>query len=284
VPAKSAAMPPDALTRIAEALTSGDCTGTAEALNAGCQCVSLDRQALLDALARDPRDGALQALLAESRPHLFADSMAFVSARHVAAMAAVVAAIERVVALPAWEEMVLGWAPPMARQTTAAAGVFLGYDFHLGEGGPRLIEINTNAGGGLLNAILGRAQRACCPEVAEVMDALPDAATDLEDRFVDMFRSEWQLVRGDVPLRNIAIVDEAPQGQYLLPEFLLFQRLFERHGIAARICDPGELINSATGSAFTASPLTWSITALPTLLSRPHPALLCATPGWTVRR
>jgi hypothetical protein len=255
VPAKSAAMPPDALTRIAEALTSGDCTGTAEALNAGCQCVSLDRQALLDALARDPRDGALQALLAESRPHLFADSMAFVSARHVAAMAAVVAAIERVVALPAWEEMVLGWAPPMARQTTAAAGVFLGYDFHLGEGGPRLIEINTNAGGGLLNAILGRAQRACCPEVAEVMDALPDAATDLEDRFVDMFRSEWQLVRGDVPLRNIAIVDEAPQGQYLLPEFLLFQRLFERHGIAARICDPGELINSATGLSLHGQPI-----------------------------
>ena len=247
MPPKTSALSSDALARLASVLSAGDCTGTAEALNAGCPCVSLDRKALLDALARDPRDGALQALLAESRPHLFADAMAFVSARHVEAMAALVAAIERVVALPAWQETVLGWAPAMARQTTAAAGVFLGYDFHLGGGGPRLIEINTNAGGALLNAILGRAQRACCPEVAQVMDALPDAANDLETRFVDMFRSEWRLVRGDLPLRTIAIVDEAPQSQYLLPEFLLFQRLFERHGIAARICDPAELVHSAEG-------------------------------------
>lgn len=255
VPAKSANPSPDALSGIVKALTSGDCTGTAEALNAGCQCVSLDRQALLDALARDPRDGALQSLLAESRPHLFADSMAFVSACHVEAMAAVVAAIERVVALPAWQETVLGWAPPIARRTTAAAGVFLGYDFHLGEGGPRLIEINTNAGGALLNAILGRAQRACCPEVAEVMDALPDGTTDLEARFVNMFRSEWRLERGSLPLRRIAIVDEAPQGQYLLPEFLLFQRLFERHGIAADICDPSELSCSPEGLALHGAPV-----------------------------
>ncbi|MCK6389292.1 MAG: hypothetical protein L6Q65_17090, partial [Zoogloea sp.] len=133
-------------------------TGMAEALNVGCQCVSLDRQALVAALARDPRDGALQAMLAESRPHLFSDSMAFVSARHVRRMAEVVAAIERVVALPAWQDAVLAWAPACARQPSRASGVFLGYDFHLADDGPRLIEINTNAGGGLLNAILGRAQ------------------------------------------------------------------------------------------------------------------------------
>ena len=66
----------------------------AEALNAGCQCVSLDRQALVAALARDPRDGALQAMLAEGRPHLFSDSMAFVSARHVRRMAEVIAAFD----------------------------------------------------------------------------------------------------------------------------------------------------------------------------------------------
>jgi D-alanine-D-alanine ligase-like ATP-grasp enzyme len=32
--------------------------------------------------------------------------------------------------------------------------VFFGYDFHLTDDGPKLIEINTNAGGGLLNAYL----------------------------------------------------------------------------------------------------------------------------------
>ncbi|WP_300439725.1 hypothetical protein [Zoogloea sp.] len=238
------------------ALASGNCAGTAEALNAGCQCVSLDRQALVGALARDPRDGALQAMLAESRPHLFADSMAFVSARHVKRMADVVAAIEDVVALPAWQDTVLAWAPESARRPAKAAGVFLGYDFHLGADGPQLIEINTNAGGGLLNAILGRAQRACCNEVAEAMEAMQGSdAADLEARFVEMFRAEWRAERGEVVLRSIAIVDEAPQEQYLLPEFLLFQRLFERHGITAWICDPAELVHTGAGLTLHGQPV-----------------------------
>ncbi len=241
---------PLSLEPLLAALARGECAGAAEALNASCQCVSLDRQALVGALARDPRDGALQALLAESRPHLFAESMAFVSARHVARMAEVVAAIERVVALPAWQDAVLAWAPEVARRPVSAAGVFLGYDFHLAKDGPQLIEINTNAGGALLNAILGRAQRACCNEVAEVMETMQaSTADDLEARFVEMFRAEWRAERGEARLRSIAIVDEAPQGQYLLPEFLLFQRLFERHGIAAWICDPAELEN--VGGALT---------------------------------
>ena len=214
-----------------------DCEEAAEALNAGCQCVSLDHHALIAALARDPRDGALQAMLAESRPHLFADSMAFVSAAHVRRMAELVAAVERVVALPAWQEAVLAWAPDSARQPARAAGAFLGYDFHLSAAGPQLIEINTNAGGGLLAAILGRAQRACCAEVEEAMRALQgQGSADVEAAFVEMFRAEWRAERGAEPLATIAIVDDAPQGQYLLPEFLLFQRLFERHGLAAWIC------------------------------------------------
>jgi hypothetical protein len=42
-------------------------------------------------------------------------------------------------------------------------------------------------------------------------------------------------------VKRIAIVDEAPLTQYLYPEFVLFQRLFERAGIEAVICDPQEL-------------------------------------------
>ena len=44
-------------------------------------------------------------------------------------------------------------------------GVFMGYDFHLAADGPKLIEINTNAGGAFLNALLAKAQRACCAEI-----------------------------------------------------------------------------------------------------------------------
>ena len=43
------------------------------------------------------------------------------------------------------------------------------------------------------------------------------------------------------PLASIAIVDVAPEEQYLYPEFLLFQQLFERHGLRAVITDPAAL-------------------------------------------
>ena len=224
------------------ALADGDCLDIAERLNRGCQCVSLDHERLRAELERDPRDGALLATINATRPHIFADSVAFVAARHLDSMADIIAAVEKVVALPAWQSRVLEQAPPAARVASAAAGVFLGYDFHLGPDGPKLIEINTNAGGGLLNVALARAQRVCCAEVAP-LDAAVSAGSpaDPERAFMDMFLTEWRAVRGDAPLRTIAIVDHEPQTQYLLPEFLLFQRLFERHGLTAFICDPSAL-------------------------------------------
>ena len=59
------------------ALAEGDCEEVAERLNRGCQCVSLDHERLRAELERDPRDGALLAMIAATRPHLFADSVAF---------------------------------------------------------------------------------------------------------------------------------------------------------------------------------------------------------------
>ena len=135
-----------------------------------------------------------------------------------------------------YQAAVLAWAPQSARFAPPNAGVFLGYDFHLTVDGPRLIEINTNAGGGLLNAKLARAQRACC---ATVSHFLPEAG-GVEAAFLAMFREEWRLARGEAPLRRIAIVDTAPAEQYLAPEFELFRRLFEAAGIAAVVADPGE--------------------------------------------
>jgi len=65
--------------------------------------------------------------------------------------------------------------------------------------------------------------------------------------FLDMFRNEWRLARGDVPLHSVAIVDEQPEAQYLYPEFLLVQRMFERAGIAAYIADPSVLQSRGNG-------------------------------------
>jgi hypothetical protein len=155
-------------------------------------------------------------------------------------MAEVIQAVEAVVALPAYRTHVLAWAPRNALFDPGTPGVFLGYDFHLGTAGPQLIEINTNAGGALLNTVLARAQRVCCREM-EDMAVGPVALDAMEKTFVDMFRAEWRGARGDRPLRTIAIVDDAPATQYLYPEFILFQQLFRRHGIECVIADARDL-------------------------------------------
>ncbi|MCX9156675.1 hypothetical protein OPU71_11125 [Niveibacterium sp. 24ML] len=205
-------------------------------LNQRCACVTLDHERLKRELRGDPLDGALLAMIEEARLHLFSDTTVYVAAHDLARMADFIAAHERIVALPGWQATALNGTLPSNQIESPARGVFMGYDFHLGEDGPQLIEINTNAGGGLLNAVLARAQHACC-------NAADTAGRDdaIETGFVAMFRKEWAAARGDAPLRHIAIVDENPGEQYLLPEFLLFQRLFERHGIRASICDPRDL-------------------------------------------
>ena len=210
-----------------------------ETLNTECLCLSLDRAELQRALEADPAAHGLGRLIEERCPHLFAALPVFVSRAHIDAMAEVVRAVESVVALPAYRES-LAWMPEVARFDPGARGVFMGYDFHLGAEGPRLIEINTNAGGAMLNAVLARAQRACCEEVA-VLENGPLPAAALEQAFVDMFAAEWRAAGRDGLPRRIAIVDDAPEEQFLYPEFLLFAQLFRRFGIDAAVVAPEAL-------------------------------------------
>jgi len=163
----------------------------------------------------------LSTLVKERCPHAFAAPPVFVSRAHLARMASVVRAVEAVVALPAYREEVLAGAAPIARHEPGSRSAFFGYDFHVDGDRLGLIEINTNAGGAMLNAVLARAQRACCPALESVVFAQANAQA-LEQRIVAMFRNEWRLGGHTGPLRRIAIVDEAPQQQYLYPEFLLF--------------------------------------------------------------
>lgn len=220
-------------------LPEGDGSAVAERLNRGCACVSVDRSLLQKALD-DGEEGLPPLNWRATRPHLFSDSMVFVSAAHLRRMAQTIAVIDRIVALPAYRDRVLAYAPPLARHVPGAAGVFLGYDFHLGPDGPQLIEINSNAGGALLNARLLRAQRACCTPVAQMM---PEQRP-IESEFLAMFHNEWRLACGEQSLdalQCIVIVDDRPDEQYLAPEFELFRRLFEDDGITAIVADPGDL-------------------------------------------
>jgi len=214
----------------------------ADYFNRECRCLTLDRHALRTAVPgqRDGGDG-LWALL-EERPQLFAEAAVYIDEPQIRRQAEIIAAIEKVLALPAYQERALAYAPAIARFAPKARGVFFSYDFHPGDDGPRLIEINSNAGGGLLNALLAQAHKDCRHGTAGGETALLGLErAALEQAFLAMFLEEWRAERGDAPLRSVAIVDENPQSQFLLPEFLLFQGLFERHGIAATVCDPGEL-------------------------------------------
>lgn len=195
-----------------------------------------DPQRLQQALAS--AGGIDAAALGQSHPHLYSDSVVFVDAPSLERMADFAAAMETVVALPAYQEAVLAWAPDIARHDPGHPGVFLGYDFHLTPEGPKLIEINTNAGGALLNACLLQAQAAAGASLVACLGQPPQAP---EADFLAMFREEWRLARGDQPLNRIAIVDTDPAAQYLAPEFELFRRLFEAAGVEACVADPAEL-------------------------------------------
>ena len=202
-------------------------------LNGDCHSAAIDHKAL-DAALRAQGEGFFRHVT-EHCPHLFAAAPLFVSATQAEQMRAVVAAVEQVVALPAWRDTVLQHTPEVGHHAPRANGVFLGYDFHLNADGAHLIEINTNAGGAFLNALLLQSQR----EVA--MPGKTAALDNLEQVFLDMFRNEWRLERGNAPLQAVAIVDEQPQQQFLYLEFVLAQRMFERAGITALIADPLEL-------------------------------------------
>lgn len=211
----------------------------AERLNQDCSCITLDRAAVQAAFLREAGDPDFGALLRGDRQYLFSNVSVFLSDHSLGRMRQTVQAIEAVAAQEGYLEAVMAWAPVIARNDPGPAGAFMGYDFHIGTDGPRLIEINTNAGGGLLNMVLAGAQRACCATGAGLRSGIPDA--DLGAVVVGMFEEEWRLQRRHGGPERIAIVDDDPEAQYLYPEFILARALLERHGIAAVVADPAQL-------------------------------------------
>jgi glutathione synthase/RimK-type ligase-like ATP-grasp enzyme len=222
-------------------MTSDNSPSLADLMNRDCYCLSVDRNRLQQELDCAPEFRPLFRQLLETHPHLFAEVTVFVSAEQRRQMQALITAIERVIALPAWQGRVLGEAAVISRRPTATRGVFMGYDFHVTEDGPKLIEVNTNAGGAWLNLILRKAQQACC----EVMNPLlppGESHAELQDALVRMFEQEWRLESGeDRPLQTLAIIDENPESQYLYPEFLLARCLLESRGYRVIIADPAML-------------------------------------------
>lgn len=178
---------------------------------------SIDQAALIGVLKNQGEEWFK--LMSERCPHLFADIFVIISPSQLEQMKNIIASVEEVIAKP---------------DQGSAHGVFYGYDFHVNDEGAHLIEINTNAGGAFLNALLIKSQ-------TEFKDK------NLEQVFVSMFKNEWRLCNGDRPLKTIVILDEDPKSQFLYPEFLLAQKLFEDEGISAYILDPSEMEYNQSG-------------------------------------
>jgi len=164
-----------------------------------------------------------------------------------------VAALFRVAHLPAFEAHVDAGACEVARHRTANFAVFMGYDFHLTPAGPRLVEVNTNAGGALLNGLHTAA--LCDPERLACLCAELLPVESMEARFLDTFRAEHALARPGVPLRRVAVADDRPGEQPLRAEFELFRTLFERAGLAATVCDTAEIARAPGGLALRGEPV-----------------------------
>ena len=212
----------------------------AEALNKGCACKTLDTGLLKTQLEKDPLLQGLFDDIIKTRPNLFSSTTVFLGPKELVAMNELIAVIEKIIKLPAFQEIIFKRSPKISRTNFGPEGVFMGYDFHMSDEGPKLIEINTNAGGGLLNLELAKAQQACCLLENAFFESDEDLLK-LDTVFCQMFIKEWKKQRQTEKPGLLAIIDNRPQEQYLYPEFILFKRLLTESGINTVILDPSEV-------------------------------------------
>lgn len=225
------------------ATASGSPDSLAQALNAACQCIWLDQDRLRRQL--EARFAGFGNLL-DQRAGLISGGVVFMEPQDAMAMDRTAALVHAALTSPAYLGHVRRLAPLVAGHAGTAADCMLGFDFHLGGAVPQLIEINTNPGGLLINLELARALTACCDCIAAPLAQLAAgnvALDELPARITDHFHARWLDARGSVPLRTIVVVDDDPASQYLYPEFVLYQRLFERAGWQSLIVDSAALEN-----------------------------------------
>ncbi len=111
--------------------------------------------------------------------------------------------------------------PHTAQIQSEWPSVLMGFDFHLTPDGPKLIEINNNAGG----LYIGEGRWMPQPDI-------PELYGHLEPRLVEMFRAEWA---------TIAIMDENVTGQFMYPEMLAYADLLRKDGRQVFVISPEQL-------------------------------------------
>ncbi len=111
--------------------------------------------------------------------------------------------------------------PETAKIQPKQPSILMGYDFHLTNNGPKLIEINNNAGG------LWEKDDGWIPQTEH-----PEMQSNLPSRLLQMFDTSWQ---------SIAIMDEDIQHQYMLPEMEAYAALLRKDGRKVNLVSPEDL-------------------------------------------
>ena len=194
------------------------------AMNRHCACYPIQRSSVEAAIIEQQAHPEMTAMLA-SRENYFASTSVFVSDEVVADMKAQIAAIESAIKSPVFQSHIAERAGEIKAVKTK--GAFMGYDFHITEDGPRLIEINSNAGGAFIVAAIRQTA------------GLPSAQVEADIRA--MFVREWQLSGQTGEPKHIAIIDDNPKAQFHYPDMCLAAAMFRRLGWQADILDPSEL-------------------------------------------
>ncbi len=134
---------------------------------------------------------------------------------------------------PEYRQRVFPELPEAARFDPGHGSLMMGYDFHLSDAGPKLIEVNTNAGG---------AYMTLQTELAGDERAAVDTER-FKQRFFASLMSDWHSYCAGVnrPLRRVAIVDDDPLNQPLYVEMEYIAAWLVEQGLDVEILAPGEV-------------------------------------------
>lgn len=111
----------------------------------------------------------------------------------------------------------------------------MGYDFHITDNGPRLIEINSNAGGAFIVDMLEQ--------------SVGTSSGNFAGRIAQMFKAEHDSSSPSRPLNSIAIVDDSPKAQYHYPDMCLAKSLLKAQGLNVVIIPP-QVLTLKDGSLY----------------------------------
>jgi hypothetical protein len=114
------------------------------------------------------------------------------------------------------------------------SGVCNSFDFHLTAAGPRLIEVNTNAGGAFLQSSIVAAFRRALPPGCLV-------GAGRVFRPEQMMLDAWEALRPGRALTRVAIVDRDPARESLFSDMQAAAAALRRRGVDAQVVALAEL-------------------------------------------